>query len=856
MLHVPTALLELDGQPVEELGVGGAVADDAEVFGGPDDSRAEDLLPVAVDGHACGEGVLGRDDPAGEAKAVGGGTFGKRVQDGEGPGGDGVLGLVVLAAEQHAGGGHRVHLLLLHVGHGAAGADGVALGLESGEFLAGQDIARVASGEIELIEGIRLGGRTSLGRKGEEHADRRILGERTDFIGLQLASVDADILDLAIDEVLVLAALADADGDGGSDGIGQLVDLDAGLGRAAVDEDLEAGGFAGAVVGHEDMLPFARLERVLRGDDLEGILRPRMDQVDGVVAIVGEEVPAAEVGGLIHAGDDGLIGATAGNSDPGAVAEGLVALEVGDVAEVRGGLGCQDEGRPEATVGLPGRILGGLDLLERALGDGEFPAGALVEDGVDEKVGVGRADAEAFGPCLDGPFVEVGARIAAAVLEALLHAGDLGGNRLPAGLVLVALRDDHAGVGVPDIAVETALGGVPEIGGHRVEIPRADRIELVVVADRTVRGEAEPDGGGGLDSVAGVVREVLVFDGATLVGGHVAPVESGGDALVVGGLGEEVTGDLVDGELVEGLVAVEGADDPVAVGPHLAVVVEMEAVGIGVAGGIEPEPGAVFAPGGRVHEAADVVVVGFLGFVADEGLDFLGLGGEAGQVEGDAACEGSAVGFRGGFEAHGFELRGDEGVDGIPDPGLVADGGCGRAFGFDESPVRLPRGAFLDPKLEGGLLLRLEDPVRVRRGHEVVRIRGRDPGPKGRPGRVAGGQDGAFLLGSTVETFLGVEAQARLALAGVRAVAVETVLGKERPDIPIELQGRPGSRGRRVQCEQDGHHEGGPTGQLGANSTRHRSRISGPDHSGVPWIHLGMLSQEQSGSPVRVQHPG
>ncbi len=37
---------------VEEFGVGGAVAHDAEVLGGPDDSRAEDLLPVAVHGDA------------------------------------------------------------------------------------------------------------------------------------------------------------------------------------------------------------------------------------------------------------------------------------------------------------------------------------------------------------------------------------------------------------------------------------------------------------------------------------------------------------------------------------------------------------------------------------------------------------------------------------------------------------------------------------------------------------------------------------------------------------------------------------------------------------------------------------
>ena len=46
--------------------------------------------------------------------------------------------------------------------------------------------------------------------------------------------------------------------------------------------------------------------------------------------------------------------------------------------------------------------------------------------------------------------------------------------------------------------------------------------------------------------------------------------ESGGDLLVERGMGEEIAGDLFDGELVEGEVAIEGIDEPVAVFPDFA----------------------------------------------------------------------------------------------------------------------------------------------------------------------------------------------------------------------------------------------------------------------------------------------
>ena len=81
--------------------------------------------------------------------------------------------------------------------------------------------------------------------------------------------------------------------------------------------------------------------------------------------------------------------------------------------------------------------------------------------------------------------------------------------------------------------------------------------------------------------------ELLGIDAAFLVDHRVAQ-KAGGDDLVLRGVGQQVAGELLDDELVVGQVAVEGVDDPVAVEPDEARLVLLEAVGVGVARGVEP----------------------------------------------------------------------------------------------------------------------------------------------------------------------------------------------------------------------------------------------------------------------------
>ena len=112
----------------------------------------------------------------------------------------------------------------------------------------------------------------------------------------------------------------------------------------------------------------------------------------------------------------------------------------------------------------------------------------------------------------------------------------------------------------------------------------------MVVAPGAVEGGSQPDRGHRLGLVEEIVDAVLFCDAASLAIDGVIAQETRGEALFIGGSWKPVSGDLPDGELVEGQVAIEGVDHPVAPRPHGALAIALVSVGIGVAGGFHPFP--------------------------------------------------------------------------------------------------------------------------------------------------------------------------------------------------------------------------------------------------------------------------
>ena len=127
----------------------------------------------------------------------------------------------------------------------------------------------------------------------------------------------------------------------------------------------------------------------------------------------------------------------------------------------------------------------------------------------------------------------------------------------------------------------------------------------MIVAATAVHRQPHPGRTRGLDAINDVFREPFLDDTTSLAVDAVVAVEGRGDNLVASGVREKVAGELLDREGVERLVVIEGLDHPVAVGPHRALRVALEAVGVGVAGEIEPLGGHVFAVMGRGQQSVE-----------------------------------------------------------------------------------------------------------------------------------------------------------------------------------------------------------------------------------------------------------
>ena len=97
-LHGPTGLDEIDGEPIEQLGVRGRLALVAEVFEQAHKAVPEEGLPLTIDRDAGGERVLRGEEPAGEGQSVGWSVLGKGRKECWDGGRDFLLGAEVFAA--------------------------------------------------------------------------------------------------------------------------------------------------------------------------------------------------------------------------------------------------------------------------------------------------------------------------------------------------------------------------------------------------------------------------------------------------------------------------------------------------------------------------------------------------------------------------------------------------------------------------------------------------------------------------------------------------------------------------------------------------------------------------------------
>ena len=112
-----------------------------------------------------------------------------------------------------------------------------------------------------------------------------------------------------------------------------------------------------------------------------------------------------------------------------------------------------------------------------------------------------------------------------------------------------------------------------EKGIHRIKILGANRVELVVMALGATSRQAEKcreHGAGSLDRIA---VDPLRFNRTTFAGSRAATQKAGGNFLLQRRVRQQIACQLLRAELVKWQVAVESVNHPVAICPHLPLIV-------------------------------------------------------------------------------------------------------------------------------------------------------------------------------------------------------------------------------------------------------------------------------------------
>ena len=419
----------------------------------------------------------------------------------------------------------------------------------------------------------------------------------------------------------------------------------------------------------------------------------------------------------------------------------------------------------------------------------------------------------------------------------LFKLGQAGLERLALGILLgqgaqlsLELLHARAVLGAPgqDFGrrrLDARLVGVVEKGKQPVILDLRNGVELVIVALRAAKRQAEHHLARRGDAVKNRVdAELLLVHTALGVDLRVA-VKPGGDALGQRGVGQHVAGELLDDKPVKRHVAVRCIDHPIAVRPHRPACVVAVAVGVGVARRVQPVAPPALAVVRRLQQPVHHLFERVRTCVRDKRSDLRRGRRQAGQVETHAAQQRRLGRLRRRRDTRLRLLGGDENIDRVFRPRAPVGRQAGQQLAnrFFKRPMPVVLAAGLDPFAQQRHLLRGQAAVRLRRRHPRVGVGGRDARQQLALGQVRR-IDCPHAVARLGRALARVKTQTGLALGRVRSVALETVLRKHRPDVPIEIDPRSLRIGQAdsQRADQDGRL--GQAAEIQRNERTHKKR--------------------------------
>ena len=337
------------------------------------------------------------------------------------------------------------------------------------------------------------------------------------------------------------------------------------------------------------------------------------------------------------------------------------------------------------------------------------------------------------------------------------------------------------------VDVRPRLVGVVEECKQAVILVVRERVELVRVALGALGRQAEHRLAKAVDAVKHLDHPEFLRDDRPLLVDRAIAQEARGDDLLLRRIRQKVAGDLLHDELVVWHVAIDRGDHPVSPDPHLPTEVFFVAVGVGIAGEVEPVPRPLLAIAVAREQGIDRLLVA----LSLESRKLLGRRRQADEIEIEPTAERGGIGLGRRREALRDEVRGDDHVDRTR---AGRSRRHRRPLRRHECPMWVVLCARRDPGLQRGDLRRCKGLLLVGRRHDRVWIIRQDAAHQLAFVGVARHDRRLARFAPLEGVLTDVEPQVALAALLVDTVTVAAVLGKDRLHVTLKVGAARGQR--------------------------------------------------------------
>ena len=117
----------------------------------------------------------------------------------------------------------------------------------------------------------------------------------------------------------------------------------------------------------------------------------------------------------------------------------------------------------------------------------------------------------------------------------------------------------------------------------------------MIMALGTFHSQSHPDIPGGFYSIHDIFDPEFLSNSSPLIGGGMVAIKTGGDFLIIRGIREKISGQLLDRKLVEGHIVLICVQDPVPPRPHISGSIIMKDGSVSVTGRVHPNKGHTFS---------------------------------------------------------------------------------------------------------------------------------------------------------------------------------------------------------------------------------------------------------------------